>query len=75
VVGDAAQENPYQKIVLAKKNGAPALAFLCLLQIACSDVNSPAKGANAPQNERSAAKAANRRRVRLRKVRASAIIW
>jgi hypothetical protein len=35
----------------------------------------PGKGANAPQNERSAAKAANRRRVRLRKVRASATIW
>jgi hypothetical protein len=28
-----APENPYQKIVLAKKNGAPALAILCLLEI------------------------------------------
>jgi hypothetical protein len=29
-----APENPYQKIVPAKKNGAPALAILCLLEIA-----------------------------------------
>ena len=27
MVGDAAQENPYQKIVLEKKNDAPVLGF------------------------------------------------
>jgi hypothetical protein len=27
-------KTPYQKIVPAKKNGAPALAILCLLEIA-----------------------------------------
>jgi hypothetical protein len=29
-----APENPYQKIELAKESGAPALAILCLLEIA-----------------------------------------